>query len=151
MYTHLEDFIQELYRKMSISRPSQLSIAKIAKRLNINVYFSDFSYRSDNNIIIKRSTRQKEWQLFGHEVCHYLKHCGSQLDMNSLFIDLQEYQANHFAYHFCVPTFMLEDLKEVNIHDVMDLFNVEYDFALKRIEMYERKIILARSYCKKRE
>lgn len=136
---------------MSISHPEQLDIDHIAEKLKVNIYYADVSFRFEDNIFIQRSTKQKEWQMFGHEIAHYLFHSGSQLNMCYLFRDLQEHQANHFAYHFCVPTFMLDDLKEVNIYDVIDLFNVEYDFALKRIEMYERKMFLARSYCKKRE
>lgn len=93
------------------------------------------------------STKQQQWQKFGHEVCHYLIHCGQQLNMYYLFRDLQENQANYFAYHFCIPTFMLEDLKEVTVYEVMNLFNVEYEFAFKRLEMYERKIIHERSRC----
>ncbi|HLR71553.1 MAG TPA: ImmA/IrrE family metallo-endopeptidase [Pseudogracilibacillus sp.] len=79
--------------------------------------------------------------MFGHEVCHYLRHCGNQLKMHPLFLQLQESQANHFAYHFCVPTFMLQQLREVTIYDVMELFNVEFDFALRRLEMYRNNVL----------
>lgn len=64
--------------------------------------------------------------------------------MHPMFIDLQEWQANHFAYHFCVPTFMLEDLEEVTIYEIMNLFNVCYDFASKRIEMYQNKLLYSK-------
>lgn len=141
MYTHLEDYIAELYGNMSISHPDQLNISSLSKRLRVNIYYSSASFRIGNNIVIKRSNKRREWQEFGHEVCHYLVHPGNQLKMHFLFRDLQEYQANYFAYHFCVPTFMLEDVNDLSVYKIMNLFNVEYEFALRRLEMYERKIL----------
>ncbi|GIO25296.1 ImmA/IrrE family metallo-endopeptidase [Oceanobacillus sp. J11TS1] len=93
----------------------------------------------DNEIILNKGTPRQEWMMFGHEVCHYLRHCGIQLVMNKLFIDLQEYQANYFAYHFCVPTFMLDELKINSVKDIVDHFNVDYEFAWKRFEIYQNK------------
>lgn len=66
--------------------------------------------------------------------------------MHRLFIDLQEYQAAYFAYHFSIPTFMLEDLKEVSACEIMNLFNVEEEFALRRLEMYQNKVYERMSY-----
>lgn len=127
---------------MSISQPEQIDIDHIAEKLKVNIYYADVSFRFRNNIFIQKSTKQREWQLFGHEIAHYLLHSGSQLNMYYLFRDLQEYQANHFAYHFCVPTFMLDNLKEVNTDVIMDNFNVEFEFALKRLDMYQWKVFL---------
>ncbi|HAM81614.1 ImmA/IrrE family metallo-endopeptidase [Ornithinibacillus bavariensis] len=95
-----------------------------------------------NDIRIRRSTKQKEWQLFGHELGHSLRHCGHQLKMHPLFKELQEYQANYFAYHFCIPTFMLDKLINYTVKDIMALFNVENDFALRRLEMHKGKFLI---------
>lgn len=143
----MEDYINELCKKISIKRPEQLGISHVSKKLKLNVYYGKGSLRYGNNIFIVKSTKQKQWQKFAHEVGHYLRHSGNQLNMFYLFRDLQEYEANHFAYHFCVPTFMLEKLKGVTVYEVMGLFNVEYEFASRRLEMYERKVIHERSYC----
>lgn len=139
MYTHLEQYIYELYRNMNIVRPEQLDMRSIAKKLKINIYYGNFNMRYGNNIILAKTTKQQQWVKFAHETGHYLRHCGHQLDMNPLFFELQEYQANHFAYHFCVPTFMLDQLKGVTVYDIMNLFNVEYEFALRRLEMHQNK------------
>jgi len=141
LYSHLEDYIAGLYQSLSISRPDQLNVNDLSKKLQLNIYYSNVSFRIGNNIVLQRSNKQQEWQAFGHELGHYLRHNGNQLTMHYLFRDLQEYQANYFAYHFCVPTFMLEKLKGVTNYDVMNLFNVEYEFAMKRLEMYERKML----------
>ncbi|MDY0394741.1 ImmA/IrrE family metallo-endopeptidase [Virgibacillus halophilus] len=80
---------------------------------------------------------KKEWQEFGHELAHHLRHCGQQLNMHPLFRQLQEYQATYFAYHFCVPTFMLQQLIGISVKQIMNLFNVEYEFAVRRLEIYQ--------------
>lgn len=66
--------------------------------------------------------------------------------MSPLFHEYQEHKANNFMYHACIPTFMLDELQ---LHDrtpktvsrLQDLFNVEYDFALKRLSQYYNKQI----------
>lgn len=150
IYTHIEDYINELYITLSIRKPEQLGIKGISTKLGLNIYYSNASFRFGNNVILQRSSKQKEWQLFGHEVCHYLRHYGNQLEMSTSFMQLQEWQANYFAYHFCIPTFMLEDLSNVTTNEIMNLFNVEEQFATRRLEMYQTKFIggyeNARSY-----
>ena len=61
--------------------------------------------------------------------------------MPTTFINLQEWQAKQFAYHFCVPTFMLDDLEEVTVYEIMNQFNVDEEFAVRRLEMYQNKIL----------
>lgn len=140
-YTHLEDYVNKLYKALSIFTPHDLDMDYIANQLRAQVYYGQSNFRLDNKIVIEKSTPQKEWQSFGHEIAHFLRHLGNQLSMHYLFIELQEYQANHFSYHFCVPTFMLEQIKGVTIYDVMELFNVDFDFAYTRLEMYKNKMI----------
>ena len=152
MYTYLEEYIYGLFKLLKVKEPKELTIDNLSNKLGLTVVYKSKAFRFSNEIIIETSTDQKEWQQFAHEVGHNLRHVGIQLAMHPLFIDLQEYQANYFAYHFCVPTFMLERLREVNIHEVMNLFNVEYDFAARRLEIYqnkqyERMMLLARSRC----
>lgn len=146
IYTHLEDYVNNLYKSLSISDPYQLDIDLIAKKLRLDVFYGNASFRLNDNIMIKKTTRQKEWQSFGHELCHFLRHVGNRFSVNRLFKDLQEYQADYFSYHFCVPTFMLQKLKEVNVYVIMNLFNVEEDFAARRLEMYQSKLIGGNNY-----
>ncbi len=144
MYTYIENYIKELYTSLSISSPKQLDIKVIAKKLDIKLSYGISTFRDGNDIMLQRSTRQREWQLFGHELCHYLRHCGHQLNMHRLFVDLQENQANYFAYHFCVPTFMLRNFEfssyyDRAIHQIAHSFNVTTKFAKTRLDMYENK------------
>ncbi|API92465.1 MULTISPECIES: ImmA/IrrE family metallo-endopeptidase [unclassified Virgibacillus] len=141
MYTHLEDYIYELYTSIGIKNPADLDKQIIAKKLGVDIiYEEDKLFRFDNEISLIRNTERQEWMDFGHEIGHYLRHCGCQLNMHPLFIDLQEWQANNFAYHFCVPTFMLDKLYNYKIFDIMQLVNVDYDFVYRRLEMYTNKM-----------
>lgn len=139
MYTHIEDYIYELYKSIGVMNPNDLDMRFIAKQLGVDVVYKRKSFRLDNEIILVRSGEREEWVEFGHEICHFLRHVGSQLNMPPLFRQLQEWQANYFAYHFCVPTFMLDRLLNYTLSDIMNLFNVGYEFASKRLEMYKNK------------
>lgn len=139
-YTDVEKFVESLYKQLDIYSPMQLSLSAIAEALQIEIIYSEtISMRIDNYIVLPRSSRQNEWQYFGHELCHYLLHEGDQRFMHSLFVDLQENQANHFAYHFCVPTFMLNQLSIKSVYDIQQHFPVTFSFALHRLEMYRNK------------
>nr|WP_289038197.1 ImmA/IrrE family metallo-endopeptidase [uncultured Allobacillus sp.] len=141
MNTHLEDYIHNLYKHLSITEPQHLTIESIAQKLGLTVDYGSVAFRFGDFIILQETNEQQEWQQFGHEVCHYLRHHGSQLTMAKTFMQLQEYQADYFAYHFCVPTFMLDQIDNLSIHDIINLFNVEYDFAQRRFDIYENKLI----------
>ncbi|CEI81250.1 hypothetical protein BN997_01068 [Oceanobacillus oncorhynchi] len=139
MYSHLEDYIYELYTKIGITKPSDMDMYLIAKLLGVVISYRKRPFRTEKEIVIDKGTIRSEWMMFGHEICHYLRHVGIQLAMNKLFIDLQEYQADYFSYHFCVPTFMLDKLEINCAEDIIKHFDVDYEFALRRLEMYENK------------
>lgn len=134
-----------MYRLIEISNPDQLDKRVIAEKLNIKLHY--FDEDSEANVIngIKRIflnerlSSRKRWQEFAHELCHILRHVGYQQHMPFLFYQMQEWQANYFSYHFCIPTFMLQELQEINVYQIMNLFNVEFEFASRRLEMYKNK------------
>ncbi|GAA0490988.1 hypothetical protein GCM10008986_16300 [Salinibacillus aidingensis] len=145
MDNRTEKYVKHFYLSQKITHPTQLSINKLLETLPVKVNFWDFTSeaisRNEKYIIFLNinTSIQKQWQDFGHELCHVLWHVGHQLQMPFPFRQLQEWQANYFSYHFCVPTFMLEGLTELNIYKIMKLFNVEYGFAARRLEMYQNK------------
>ncbi|MEQ6048477.1 ImmA/IrrE family metallo-endopeptidase [Lysinibacillus capsici] len=57
----------------------------------------------------------QSWQDFGHELGHVLLHMGNQQRMYPLFREYQEYKANNFMYHACVPSFMLDELEPTEL------------------------------------
>lgn len=146
MYTHLEDYIYALYTSIGVKSPNDLDMKFIAKQLGVDIIYRQRTFRFDNEIVLVKSTKRKEWIEFGHEICHYLRHAGSQLNMGPMFRELQEWQADYFAYHFCVPTFMLLDFDFPKytgqaIQQIADSFNVTLEFARTRFNMYKSKHI----------
>jgi Zn-dependent peptidase ImmA (M78 family) len=157
-YTPLEDFIKDLYKRLSFTVPIEFNIKQIAEKLNISLHFYDDGSTAirRNGIfhifIDERLTPQEQWQDFGHELCHVLRHDGSQYGMVQPFLYLQENQAENFMYHFCVPTFMLLNYKISNFLDVkagiqfvVQNFNVTETFAEERLKRFKRQILQSKS------
>ncbi len=81
---------------------------EITKRLNIWLYFAPFGSHAMERkqiaslVIDNRISQPKQWEDFGHEICHLLLHSGNQLLMHQMFLDFQEAKAktsrNTFAY-----------------------------------------------------
>ncbi|WP_225434113.1 ImmA/IrrE family metallo-endopeptidase [Peribacillus tepidiphilus] len=151
IYTTLEDYITKLYQELDIHVPNQLDMIDISVKLNIFLHFEDVNSAAvDRNglysmIIDRRLSKQKQWQDFGHELCHILLHAGNQLAMPRDFVKLQEAKANNFALHFCVPTFMLLNIplpktRNEFIYIISETFNVEYNFAMRRLEHFEKQL-----------
>ncbi|MUK89114.1 ImmA/IrrE family metallo-endopeptidase [Ornithinibacillus sp. L9] len=144
-YNRTEDYIQQFLHSIYITEPHQLTIRYITKIIKLPVRFWEFTsevvYSKGKYIMFLEETAplQKQWQDFGHELCHVLWHVGRQEYLPNDFLKPQEWQANHFAYHFCVPTFMLEQIRNPNVNEIMYLFNVDRQFATRRLEMYQSK------------
>ncbi len=148
--SYLEDDIRRLYEDLDIKYPYQLNEYIISDRLNIGIYLSRdpseaFHWQNRYYIFIDRSLdNRKRWQDFGHELCHVLRHSGHQGQMSTLFRELQEWQADNFMYHFCVPTFMLQQISlppEIKqaVPLISETFNVDYAFAEERLKKYVQK------------
>ncbi|WP_338788767.1 ImmA/IrrE family metallo-endopeptidase [Metabacillus sp. FJAT-53654] len=145
----LEDWIKDFYCKIDIYHPHQLDLSEIGARLGLYIHFERFSSRIYNGEIIidSRLSPQEQWEDFGHELCHLLRHYGNQTYMTMPFLDYQETQAENFALHFCVPTFMLfknQVANYVNVQDgipfVTEKFNVTEKFAKKRLIHFRNQI-----------
>lgn len=145
--THTEDFIQKLYSRMDILTPHQLDFQSITMRLGVQLFFwpdkSQALFLKEQAYIFLNDqiTQQQQWQDFCHELAHVLLHSGHQGRITPLFREYQENKANNFMYHACIPSFMLDELGKsstsaLTVQHVQQLFNVEYDFALKRLDQY---------------
>lgn len=148
--TNVEEFVKEMYIKINIKESHQLNFRSIAKRLNIVVYYWNetsqalFFHNKGYILLDGKLSAEQQWQDFCHELGHVLLHTGNQQRMYPLFREYQEYKANNFMYHACVPSFMLDELEpsDLTVENVQRLFNVEYDFAFKRLEQYRSKKLL---------
>jgi len=150
LYSDLEDFVRKLYYFLKITKAHQIDKLLIAEKLNVSIRYFDesseaISINNKNYIFLnKYLSRQQRWQVFAHELSHILRHSGYQYNMPLLFRELQEWQADSFMYHFCVPTFMLNEIElpsHINeaVWLVADTFNVEMQFARKRLDMWINK------------
>ena len=144
MYSHLEDYIFTLYKSIGITQPTEIDLLLIAKKLGVEIVYSKTAFRFDNEINLVRGTKCEEWMEFGHEICHFLRHSGCQLNLDPLFVELQEWQADNFAMQFCVPTFMLQRIRLPPDHHhasllISEIFNVDLAFAEKRLYRYLQK------------
>ncbi len=149
-YMHIEDYVLSFYLKMNVRKPQHLCFQKVTEELGIKVFYwpeaSQALFTGDKGFILldENSTEQQQWQDFCHELAHVLLHVGNQSKMTESFRRYQEEKANNFMYHAAVPTFMLDELKIVDIsaatiYKVQLLFNVEYGFAKKRLQQYLNK------------
>lgn len=146
--TYTEDFVRELYLKIGISEPHHLDYKVVADSLGIRVFLAPYDGPSQalfvKNVpfifLGKDLTPPQIWQDFCHELNHVLQHTGNQNYMLRSWVDYQEKKANTFMYHACMPTFMLDEIVErdpsLTIKDLQLIFNVEYDFAVKRLTQY---------------
>lgn len=146
--SYTEDFIREFYTKINILKPQQLQFEVIASRLGINVFYwpesSQALFLKEYPYIFlnKNLSKQQLNQDFFHELGHVLLHSGNQRQMTESFRRYQESKANHFMYHACVPTFMLNKIDSdlISVKYISKLFNVEEEFARKRLEQYINKV-----------
>jgi len=145
--TYTEDFIENLYTHLGIFLPNQLDLKEITFRLDIQLYYwknpSQVLFYNDKAYIFlyENLSKQQMWQEFCHELCHALWHSGSQKVMPYYWIQYQEWKADNFMLHACVPTFMLKKLllpSEINkaAQFISEQFNVEPELAYKRLQHY---------------
>lgn len=143
VYTHLEDYVRDLYTSIGVTKPSHLDPRIIGPKLGFTVIYLPIDSVSYDNIIIidSRLSKQEQWQEFCHELGHVISHSGNQTKTHPLFREYQEWKANNFALQACVPTFMLNKIRlpideELATIKICLLFKVEYDFAEKRLNHY---------------
>lgn len=147
LYNTSEDYVNKMYQSIGIYQPHQIDLEVIASRLKTEVLLlpSD-PLRLDNLIILdSRTSKAQQWQDFGHELCHVLWALGNQIDMPIPWEVYQESKANNFAQYACIPPFMLQQMA-LPIHErdgillLQETFNVEWEFAEKRLQQHLRNI-----------
>ncbi|MED1533916.1 ImmA/IrrE family metallo-endopeptidase [Bacillus altitudinis] len=149
--SHLEDWIERFLRGKQITSPSDLEIIELCRKMNIfivqhekrtcmteicGVYVISIDSRSD--------PFQQRCEL-AHELWHILIEGGNNAVMPLQWKQYQEYKANYFSYHFCIPTFMLKNLNLPADQNkaallVADIFKVTCEFAKRRLGLYYNKI-----------
>lgn len=142
-YNNLEEYIKKLLHHLNIYHPHQLNIETISSRLGLPVQYIPQSAMFVFGNIFLDSTQSdaEQWQDFGHELCHALLHAGSQAVVPLTMREYQEWKANNFAQHLCIPSFMLDNIQlpayeRDAVWMIMEKFGVEREFAEKRLQQY---------------
>ncbi|WP_208592312.1 ImmA/IrrE family metallo-endopeptidase [Gracilibacillus suaedae] len=150
----LEKWIANHYLKKGITTPSQMDIHKIARSFEIQLGFREkrsysFTYgRSKIISIDSRLTTEEQHEQFFHELCHILRHCGSQLIMPKAFRDLQEWDAKRFTLYAAIPFHMLKlfDLKsEYIVNEMAEAFNLDLYIVKERLNGIARNMVVINS------
>ncbi len=149
--TSLEKYISELYKNIGITKPHQIDIKVITSKLGIELTYSKYESQyidclqvTTINLQVNKTIKE-QWEDFAHELAHSLLHFGNQMLLPKTFREKQEWQANNFALHFCVPTFMLLEFELPQFRNqaigfISKKFGVTLEFAEKRLEHYENQV-----------
>jgi len=142
-YSLMEEYIQRMYNSIGIYWPHQLDMETIASRLGTMLIYLPYRSMTMKNAILidDRLNDCQKWQEFGHELCHVEWHEGNQRVLPPAYLEYQEWKADSFAKHACIPTFMLERMKltgdeSKDIWMIQEKFHVEREFAHKRLQHY---------------
>lgn len=149
--THLEDYVEQLYKQHNILLPVDITVQSISTKMNIKTEYAgikstSFRLATGNHIIIldKRKSLQKQREDFLHELGHLLRHEGNQILLPRPFVQYQEEDAEHFVLYALMPFFMIETLelspdRKQAVQQLADTFTVGTELASKRYDQIIRR------------
>jgi hypothetical protein len=89
-----------------------------------------------------RESIEVQREMFFHELCHILRHCGVQSMMPAAFREMQERDARHFTRYAAIPYHMIKfiDIEDPYVIDQMvDKFKVTPELCLERLEQIKER------------
>ncbi|MFW5436609.1 ImmA/IrrE family metallo-endopeptidase [Paenibacillus apiarius] len=150
--TRIEEFQEELYHKIGITEPSQLTLEDISVRLNVWIYYGSFGSEAlevrpgmYSMNIDSRLEPTQQWLEFLHELCHLLRHAGDQSNMPEQFTQAQEDEADAFAMYASMPFGMIRRLPlperrcEAAAYLAQE-FRVSLEMAERRLDQIRRRV-----------
>ncbi|WNS46804.1 ImmA/IrrE family metallo-endopeptidase [Paenibacillus sp. MMS20-IR301] len=151
--TALEKWTEDLYRRIGVQQPQQISIEFIAERLNIWVHYLDVRSKSIeasagmySMFIDNRLPPGLQRLEFLHELCHLLRHAGTATLMPGKFTQAQKDESDRFILYAAMPYSMisagiLPQLREDAVTELATAFQVPAELALQRIDQIQRRIL----------
>jgi len=150
--TALEKWTEDLFERLGIKEPSQISIDYISERLNIWIHYLDvkskgieasagmYSMFLDNRLSVGMQRME-----FLHELCHLLRHAGTQSVMPEHYTQAQEDEADRFILYAAMPYSMisrgaLPELRNEAVSSLTTEFQVPRELAVQRIDQIQRRI-----------
>ncbi|MDF2935262.1 MAG: ImmA/IrrE family metallo-endopeptidase [Paenibacillaceae bacterium] len=141
----LEEWINSRYIHSGIRTPYDLDPEWVAQLFGADLVFylgpsfADWREGGYSVIFLDRRLSDDEMRaVFFHELCHPVRHVGSQSELPRLFAELQEIQAGLFQLYAAMPIYMIGDYAEhlEETHAAQMLAN---EFRLPR-ELVERRL-----------
>lgn len=144
----LDSWVSKLYKRIGIYTPNEINEKAIARAFRIYLTYTEKrSYSAQNgnfkliNININLS-KEKQREVFFHELCHILRHEGYQYKMMpTAFRELQEWDAAHFTRYAAVPFHMLGHVNWSSptlIEDMSKTFKVSEELCEYRVNHINR-------------
>lgn len=150
--TALEKWTEDLYQRIGIRKPADISIDYIAKQLNIWVHYLDVRSKAIeaaagmySMFIDNRLPPELQRLEFLHELCHLLRHAGKSTLMPGVFTQAQRDESDRFILYASMPYTMisentLPELREDAVTELAVAFQVPVPLALQRIDQIQRRI-----------
>lgn len=147
--TALEDWVTAFYKKLNILHPSEIDIEVIARYYCVFIHRKprcpshEILGRYRGIVIDSREDVTIQKEMFFHELCHILRHCGVQSMMPEAFRQLQEWDATHFVKYACIPHHMIKYIpfdEPFLVEETARLFNVSYELSDIRMKMIYNRI-----------
>ncbi|WP_151735805.1 ImmA/IrrE family metallo-endopeptidase [Paenibacillus tengchongensis] len=150
--TALEKWTEELYRRLEVHEPSQISVDYIAARLNIRVHYLEMRSKAMEAsagmyTMFLDSRLPAAWQRleFLQELCHLLRHAGSSTLMPQHFTRGQQDESERFLLYAAMPISLISRLpvpeqREAAIAFLAAAFEVPGALAMQRIDQIQRRI-----------
>jgi hypothetical protein len=144
----LEDWVTNFYTRLRILQPNQIKIEYISRMNEIFIHrksmpaFHEVIGRYRGITIDKRESIEVQREMFFHELCHILRHCGVQSMMPAAFREMQERDARHFTRYAAIPFHMIKfiDLEDPYVIDQMvDKFKVTPEMCMERLAQIKNR------------
>lgn len=148
--TQLEQWVSEWYIDMKIYEPHQIDEITIAEKERILLMEAPCPSHAYVNNHIKvisvdsRYSRIDKREQFFHEMCHILRHDGSQVTTRTSIKNIQEFDARNFTKYALMPFHMLQKINfrdEHLIQTISQLFLVSFAFAELRLKQINNNIL----------
>ncbi|MBY0012641.1 ImmA/IrrE family metallo-endopeptidase [Paenibacillus typhae] len=150
--TALESWTEDLYQRLQVRKPADISIPYIAERLNIWVHYLDVRSKSVEAsagmytmFLDNRLPPELQRLEFLHELCHLLRHAGNRILMPGHFTQAQQDESERFILYAAMPYSMisagpLPEQREDAVYYLASTFQVPEELALQRIDQIQRRI-----------
>lgn len=150
--TSLEKWTEDLYSRLGIQHPFQISMDYISKRLNIWVHYLDVRSKAVeasagmySMFIDNRLPSDLQRLEFLHALCHLLRHAGQHTLLPDVFTQAQEDESDRFILYASMPYSIisrmpLPEQRSEAITFLAETFQVPMELAAQRVDQIQRRI-----------